>query len=52
MNMRLRNIICIGIVLVCGVGCSDFLDVQPKDKQSEKQLFSTRGGFYMAVKGI
>ena len=50
--MRLRNIICIGIVLVCGVGCSDFLDVQPKDKQSEKQLFSTRGGFYMAVNGI
>ena len=44
--------ICIGIVLVCGVGCSDFLDVQPKDKQSEKQLFSTRGGFYMAVNGI
>ena len=50
--MRLRNIICMGIVLVCGVGCSDFLDVQPKDKQSEKQLFSTRGGFYMAVNGI
>lgn len=50
--MRLRNMICIGIVLVCGVGCSDFLDVQPKDKQSEKQLFSTRGGFYMAVNGI
>ena len=50
--MKLRNIIWIGLVLVCGVGCSDFLDVQPKDKQSEKQLFSTRGGFYMAVNGI
>ena len=42
----------IGLVLACGAGCSDFLDVQPKDKQSEKQLFSTRGGFYMAVNGI
>lgn len=40
--MKLWNIIWIGIVLVCGVGCSDFLDVQPKDKQSEEQLFSTR----------
>lgn len=50
--MKLRNIIWIGLVLVCGAGCSDFLDVQPKDKQSEKQLFSTRGGFYMAVNGI
>ena len=50
--MRLRNMIWIGIVLVCGAGCSDFLDVQPKDKQSEKQLFATRGGFYTAVNGI
>ena len=50
--MRLRNMIWIGLVLACGAGCSDFLDVQPKDKQSEKQLFSTRGGFYMAVNGI
>ena len=50
--MKLWNIIWIGVVLVCGVGCSDFLDVQPKDKQSEEQLFSTRGGFYTAVNGI
>lgn len=50
--MKLRNMIWIGLVLACGAGCSDFLDVQPKDKQSEKQLFSTRGGFYMAVNGI
>ena len=48
--MKLWNIIWIGVVLVCGVGCSDFLDVQPKDKQSEEQLFSTR--FYTAVNGI
>ena len=43
--MKLWNIICIGVVLVCGVGCSDFLDVQPKVKPCEVQLFSTRGGF-------
>ena len=40
--MKLWNIIWIGVVLVCGVGCSDFLDVQPKDKQSEEQLFSAK----------
>ena len=50
--MKLWNIIWIGVVLVCGVGCSSFLDVQPKDKQSEKQLFATRGGFYTAVNGM
>ena len=50
--MKLWNIIWTGVILVCGVGCSSFLDVQPKDKQSEKQLFATRGGFYTAVNGI
>lgn len=50
--MKLWNIIWIGVILVCGAGCSSFLDVQPKDKQSEKQLFATKGGFYTAVNGI
>ncbi|MCB6974327.1 MULTISPECIES: RagB/SusD family nutrient uptake outer membrane protein [Butyricimonas] len=50
--MRLRNIIWSGLMLACSVGCADFLDVQPKDKQSEKQLFATRGGYYTAVNGI
>ena len=50
--MKLWNIIWTGVILVCGVGCSSFLDVQPKDKQSEKQLFATRGGFYTAVNGM
>ena len=27
--MKLWNIIWIGVVLVCGVGCSDFLDMNP-----------------------
>ncbi len=30
-----------GIVLVCGVGCSDFLDVQPKDN-SRRSNYSRR----------
>ena len=50
--MKLWNIIWTGVILGCGVGCSSFLDVQPKDKQSEKQLFATRGGFYTAVNGM
>ena len=33
-------------------GCSDWLDYQPKDKQSEKQQFSTKEGFYATVNGI
>lgn len=33
-------------------GCSDWLDVQPKDKQTEEQLFATKDGFFSAVNGI
>ena len=50
--MKLKDIILFGVILVSVAGCADFLDVQPKDKQSEKQLFATRGGFYTAVNGI
>lgn len=50
--MKLRNIMLFGFLLAGVVGCADFLDVQPKDKQSEEQLFATRGGFYTAVNGI
>lgn len=41
-------ILCIGFLS----GCSDWLDYQPKDKQSEKQQFSTKEGFYSTVNGI
>lgn len=37
-------------LLLCG--CSDFLDVQPKDKQTQEQLFSSQSGFYVAVNGV
>lgn len=50
--MKLHVIIYLSLLLFAGSGCSDFLDVQPKDKQSEEQLFATRGGFYTAVNGI
>ena len=50
--MKLRDILLFGILLIASAGCSDFLDVQPKDKQSEEQLFATRGGFYTAANGI
>ena len=32
----------IGLVLACGAGCSDFLDVQPKDKQGRGEKASRR----------
>lgn len=36
--------------LLCG--CTDWLDTQPNDKQSEKQQFATKDGFYAAVNGV
>lgn len=33
-------------------GCSDWLDYQPNDKQSEKQQFSQKTGFYATVNGV
>ena len=33
-------------------GCSDWLDYQPKDKQSEEQQFADKDGFYATVNGI
>ncbi len=49
--MKLRNIIFIAALLPF-LGCSDFLDVSPKDKQTAAQLFSTKAGFYTALNGI
>lgn len=46
---RLLYVFVISVVLA---GCSDFLDVTPKDKQTQEQLFATRNGFYAAVNGV
>lgn len=50
--MKLHIVIYLSLLLFIGNGCSDFLDVQPKDKQSEEQLFATRSGYYTAVNGV
>ncbi|WP_294626930.1 RagB/SusD family nutrient uptake outer membrane protein [uncultured Bacteroides sp.] len=36
----------------CLCSCTDWLETQPNDKQSEKQQFATKDGFYAAVNGV
>lgn len=50
--MRFKYILLILVAALSLTGCSDFLDVTPKDKQTQKQLYSTKGGFYIASNGI
>lgn len=53
MNMKFKyNILALVLFLFMGNACSDFLDVQPKDKQTDKQLYATKGGFYAASNGV
>ncbi len=49
MKIRHAYLVCIALLLC---SCSDFLDVIPKDKQTQQQLFATRGGYYTASNGI
>lgn len=52
--MKTKNNLLI-LVLFLGylmVGCDNYLDVTPKDKQTQEQLFATRSGFYAAVNGV
>ncbi|MGL5682891.1 MAG: RagB/SusD family nutrient uptake outer membrane protein [Marinifilaceae bacterium] len=39
-------------ILVIQYGCDAYLDVKPKDKYTQDQLLSTKGGFYTALNGI
>lgn len=50
--MKVHNILMVLLLVGIAVGCSNYLDVQPKDKQSEEQLFATSGGFYTATNGV
>lgn len=52
--MKLKTyIISLSLVMggVCS-SCTDWLDTQPNDKQSEEQQFATKDGFYSAVNGV
>ena len=49
--MKIRYIFLM-VYLAVFAGCSDFLDITPKDKQTDKQLFATKSGFYVAANGI
>lgn len=52
--MKLNKYIITLSVVLCGLlsGCTDWLDTQPNDKQSEEQQFSTKDGYYAAVNGV
>uniref|UniRef100_UPI003FF0574D RagB/SusD family nutrient uptake outer membrane protein n=1 Tax=Prevotella sp. TaxID=59823 RepID=UPI003FF0574D len=52
--MKLNNYIITLSVSICAMlcGCTDWLDTQPNDKQSEQQQFATKDGFYSAVNGV
>ena len=52
--MKLNKYIITLSVALCAMlsGCTDWLDTQPNDKQSEEQQFSTKDGFYSAVNGV
>lgn len=47
-----KIILIVALLLLCFQSCNSWLDVQPNDKFTEKQVFSTRAGFYTAVNGI
>lgn len=53
--MTMKRIINKAALLFIGAlaltSCSDWLDYEPKDKQTEEQQFATRAGFYSAVNG-
>lgn len=46
------NLIAVLLLLFISTSCSDYLDDQPKDKQTDKQLYATKGGFYAASNGV
>ena len=52
--MNFKTLILLSLMLLGGIctGCDRFLDVQPKDQYTEKQLLATRGGYYTAMNGL
>ena len=52
--MNFKSLLLLSLILLGGIctGCDRFLDVQPKDQYTEKQLLATRGGYYTAMNGL
>ena len=52
--MNFKTLILLSLILLGGIctGCDRFLDVQPKDQYTEKQLLATPGGYYTAMNGL
>lgn len=52
-NKKVFQILSLSVLLLgLMYGCSDWLEYQPKDKQSEQQQFSQKSGFYATVNGV
>lgn len=52
--MKINNIyfFIIALTFLTLQSCSDWLSLQPIDRQTEEQLFSTKGGFYSSLNGV
>lgn len=44
--------VCLALFSFIMHSCSDWLDVQPMDRQTETQTFGSKNGFYSAINGI
>ena len=52
MKIKIKYIYVLLFTLIVTQSCSDWLSLQPIDKQTEERLFSTKGGFYIALNGV
>jgi len=52
MMKRIYPKVIIGAILVCFVGCKDFLQVKPTDKIYEGQLYESKTGIHSIINGI
>lgn len=50
--MKKTYILIVALLALSLQSCSDWLSLQPIDRQTEEQLFATKGGFYTALNGV
>lgn len=50
--MKKYRLIGVALLVFAIHGCNSWLDVQPIDRQTESQVYATKGGFYAAMNGI